>query len=132
MLNNEVFREVLRRKALADRYYENYREYYFKGEYSKASEYLWGVVNSLVFAIGLFYGKRISEHREISEFLKELGSKYQEIRDGYMPIQRLHANFYHDFMKKEMFDDDKLKAEKLVEKLAEILMDKIRTLEYKN
>jgi len=129
MLDNEVFKEVLRRKALADVYYDNYREHYFKGEYSKASEYLWGVVNSIVYALGLFYGKKITEHKEVLNFLRELSSRYQEIREGFISIQRLHANFYHDFMNKEIFDDDRLKAEKLIEKLMEILLKKINNPE---
>ena len=44
-----------------------------------------------------------------------------------MPIQRLHANFLHDFMDEEMFKEDAAKAEGLMEKLVELLDHKVKS-----
>jgi hypothetical protein len=49
--------EVMRRRRLADYYYDNYRKYYLRRKYSKASEFIWGTVNALSYGLGLFYGK---------------------------------------------------------------------------
>ncbi|RLE49299.1 MAG: hypothetical protein DRJ31_05485 [Candidatus Methanomethylicota archaeon] len=120
--------EVLRRKSLADKYYENYLEHYHRGEYSKASEYLWGVVNALTYALGLFYGKTLGDHSKVVEFLNMLASEHKDIAEGLKPAQRVHANFYHDFMDKDLFDDDRLKVEKMINKLATLLTQKLEEI----
>lgn len=114
--------EVKKRKSLADYYYDNYRECYLKGELSKASEYIWGVLNELVYALGLLYGEKLSTHGKIVKFLEGLTSIYKEVKaEGIIAIQHMHANFHHDFMDKDMFEMDRQESEKLLNTLAEIL-----------
>jgi len=43
-------------------------------------------------------------------------------------VQRLHANYYHDFMNEELFEEDRVKAEKLINKLAELIYHHIETI----
>jgi len=115
------FEEVIKKRKLADYYYDNYRKYYLMKEYSKASEFIWGVVNALSYGLGLFYGKKLTKHDEVIKFLKLLADQHEEIREGILAVQRLHANYFHNFMDEDLFEEDRLKAEKLLNKLAELL-----------
>jgi hypothetical protein len=128
MISEDELQEVFRRKKLADLYYDNYRYYYSRKELAKASEFIWGAVNALAYALGLFYGLKLSDHKKVVEFLKMLATQYEEIREGITAVQRLHANYYHDFMDEELFEEDRVKAEKLISKLAELLYRHIEIL----
>jgi hypothetical protein len=128
MISEEALQEVLRRKKLADLYYDNYRYYYSRKEFAKASEFIWGTVNALAYALGLLHGLKLSDHKKIMEFLKILATQYEEIREGVTAVQRLHANYYHDFMNEELFEEDRVKAEKLINKLAELIYHHIETI----
>jgi hypothetical protein len=128
MISEEALQEVLRRKKLADLYYDNYRYYYSRKEFAKASEFIWGTVNALAYALGLLHGLKLSDHKKIIEFLKILATQYEEIREGVTAVQRLHANYYHDFMNEELFEEDRVKAEKLINKLAELIYHHIETI----
>jgi|LJSS01.1.fsa_nt_gb hypothetical protein len=128
MISERELQELHRRKRLADYYYDNYRYYYSKKEYSKASELIWGVVNELSYILALFYGLKLSDHKKTIDFLKRLGEQYKDIREGITAIQRLHANYYHDFMDEELFEEDRIKAERLINKLAELYDQMIRSI----
>lgn len=45
----------------------------------------------------------------------------EEIGEGLASAQRIHANFFHDFMNESMFEDDRKRTENLLEKLVKIL-----------
>jgi len=128
MISEEALQEVLRRKKLADLYYDNYRYYYSRKEFAKASEFIWGTVNALAYALGLLHGLKLSDHKKIMELLKILAIQYEEIREGVTAVQRLHVNYYHDFMNEELFEEDRVKAEKLINKLAELIYHHIETI----
>ena len=128
MISEDELQEVFRRKRLADLYYDNYRYYYSRKELAKASEFVWSAVNALAYALGLFYGLKLSDHKKVVEFLKMLATQYEEIREGITAVQRLHANYYHDFMDEELFEEDRVKAERLISKLAELLYRHIEIL----
>jgi hypothetical protein len=119
--------EVMKRRKLADYYYDNYRKFCLTKEYSKASEFIWGVVNALSYSLGLFYGKKLARHDEVIGFLKILANEHEEIREGISAVQRLHANYFHNFMDENLFEEDRSKAERLLNKLAELLDLKIKT-----
>jgi len=122
-IDEEVILEIEKRKKLADHYYDNFRKYYENKKYSKASEFLWGSLNALVYAIGLLHGVKVSDHGKVIDFIRELASVYtdEEIGEGLVSAQRIHANFFHDFMDESMFEDDRKKTEKLLENLVKIL-----------
>jgi hypothetical protein len=130
MNNCNVLSEIKRRKDLADYYYDNYQKHYRQKSLSKASEFLWGSINALVYAIGLFYNKKLSKHTEIRDFIKDLANAYddKDLAQGLLAAERIHANFFHDFMDEMMFEEDKQKIEKLLNRLAKILDEKIKTL----
>jgi len=120
--------EIEKRKKLADHYYDNFRKYYKDKNCSKASEFLWGSFNALGYAVGLIYGKKLSDHGKLVNFIKEVAEAYndEEISTGLAAAQRIHANFFHDFMNEFTFEDDRKRTEKMLEKLANILEAKIK------
>jgi len=129
LIDNNL-QEILRRKKLIDYYYDNYLKYCEAKKYSKASEFLWGTINNLTYAIGLFYGRKIGKHNELVSFIKGLAitERNEEIMEQLASAERIHANFFHDFMNELTFEDDKNKTERLIETLSGILNAKIQEL----
>ncbi len=121
--------EIERRKDLADYYYDNFRKHYRTKNFSKASEFLWGTLNSLVYAIGLFYGRKLTAHKAVVDFVKELASAYKDEEMGELmtDAETIHANFFHDFMSEPMFETHRQKTEKLLRKLVNILDHEMQT-----
>ncbi|MCK4398612.1 MAG: hypothetical protein KAV25_06435 [Methanophagales archaeon] len=122
-VDEEVISEIEKRRKLADHYYDNFRKYYENKNYSKASEFLWGSLNALAYAIGLLYGEKVSDHGKVVNFINELANVYkdEEIEGCLASAQTIHANFFHNFMNDSMFEDNRKRTEKLLEKLVKIL-----------
>ena len=116
-------------RRLADYYYDNYHEFYVAKEYSKASEFIWGAVNALSNGLSLLLrGEVLGSHAEVVEFLKILANDYyksEEVGEEVLAVQRLHANYFHDFMNEDLFEEDRSKAERLLNRLAELFDLKI-------
>ena len=121
--------EIKRRRELANYYYDNFRKHYETKKFSKASEFLWGTLNALVYAIGLFYGRKLTTHRSVVDFVKELASAYKDKEMGELvnDAETIHANFFHDFMDEYNFENYRRKTEKLLKRLVEILDHEIQT-----
>jgi len=120
-------------RKLADYYYDNYHKFYVAKEYSKASEFIWGTVNALSNGLSLLLqGEVLKSHAEVVEFLKKLANTYdkpEEVGEEVLAVQRLHANYFHNFMDGDLFEEDRSKAEKLLNRLAELFDLKIREVE---
>ena len=93
-------RTIESKRELANLYFDNYREYYEADNYSKASEFLWGALNNIVYAIGLFYGKKIGKHNEVINFIYLLATEQQNDKmiEQLHAAEHIHANFFHNFM----------------------------------
>lgn len=138
MRERELLEEVKRRRALADYYYDNFQRHYAKKELSKASAreagrqstFLWGTLTAITYAVGLLHNKKLGRHKEIVSFLQELAKKQKdkEMAEGVTAAERIHANFYNDFMDDIMFEEDRQKTERLLKKLAEKLDSEVAKL----
>lgn len=131
MITNNIPIEVLnKKKKLSEYYYDNFKKFYEKKAFSKASEYLWGVLNNLVTAIALFYGYENLNHAEIISFVKKLSDQKNksEMRDQLSAANTIHANFFHDFMNEDDFEINKNKVVDLLESLNQILNELELTL----
>jgi len=126
-MNNSanLLSEISRRKKLADLYFDNYRKYSREKKYQKASEFLWGALNTIVYTLGLLiYGKKVRRHSEVKEIINRLASDFSdpEIAELFsLSAETLHANFYHDFLDEDSFKSHAKNMERLLEKLASIL-----------
>jgi len=123
----EILEEIKKRKDRANYYYNNAGKFYEAKNLSKASEFLWGALNQLAYAIGLLHDKKLSEHGKVVRFIEELANTSdskevaEQMADGLASAQSIHANFYHDFMDEVQFTHHKDKVDKLLTKLAEML-----------
>jgi hypothetical protein len=128
MMDSDI-EDIKNKRSLADYYYDNFNKYYRTNNLSKASEFLWGTINALAYALGLFEGKKLSTHNKVRDFLIELANSYndKEIAEGIVSAESLHANFFHDFMDDLVFEKNRSDAEKLIKKLVENLDHKIKS-----
>ncbi|MCK4475287.1 MAG: hypothetical protein KAU16_01000, partial [Methanophagales archaeon] len=55
--------------------------------------------------------------------------KDEEIGECLASAQTIHANFFHDFMDDLMFEDNRKRTEKLLEKLVKILDSELKRSE---
>jgi len=123
MIDEEVLEEIRRRRVEESRLYENYIKYYERRDLVKASEFLWGSINNLAYALGLIYGRRLTGHRMVIQFMRELAEKSgrEEYRRYISSAEALHANFYHGWMSEEVFEESVREAEELRRWLIELL-----------
>ena len=125
LLSNELIQDkVDNAKRIANEHYQNYQFFYSRINLPKASEFLWGVINQLFYAIGLYHDKKLSTHPKIRKFIPLLIHFYDDaeiVEEGFESAFVLHSNFYHDHLEKDSFDFHKDKADKLIQKLLEIL-----------
>lgn len=125
---SEMAAEIQRRKQQADYYYDNFVKHHRLGDLGKASEFLWGVVNNLTYSLGLLDGQRLGEHKKVVDYLNLLAGARQdrEMAEAIIAAERLHANFFHAFMSRDMFDVDREKVEALVSKLAALVAERLK------
>jgi hypothetical protein len=127
-LISESDEEIYTKKELAIKHFNNYLSFYKEKNYVKSSEFLWGTINDYFYAIGLTYNKKLSTYGKIEKFLSILiyDYHYDDIIDQYKSALLLHSNFYQNFLEEEQFDYYQNKVLKLIDKLSEILDDRLK------
>lgn len=123
--------EVRRRISIIETYYRNYVEHLSRKEYAKASEALWGILNNLASILSMLYGgKPISKHDELRKFINHLASmlRSEDIVRWCRSCEVLHANYFHNFMDEDMFEHYRADAEKLINTLQRLVVEKLREL----
>jgi len=127
----ELAGEIKRRMGIIESYSRNYAEYLRRGDYAKASEMLWEIVNNLASILSILYGgKPISKHDELRSFVNSLAAalKREDIVRWFRACERLHSNFFHNFMDEETFGEYRAEAEKLIDALQRLVAEKLREL----
>jgi hypothetical protein len=128
MASKDLLELVKKRQNLFIHYYNNFEKHLKLGNLPKSSEFVWGALHSLLYAIALFYDKKLSTHKQIIEFAKEL-SDIENDKEIYLGIkigEELHANFYHDFLDKEGIEIKRELIDRVINKLNHILEIKIK------
>src|SRR5437867_10203516 len=107
--------EVSRRREIADTYYSNYARFLKEGDLGKASEFLWGAVSNFAYALALLDNKKLDDHAKTRAYLNELATsrKDPDLAGGITAAERMHANFYHNFMSNEAFEEDNTTLQQL-------------------
>lgn len=127
IIDEKTFKEIKRRRIEEGRLYSNYIKYYRKGDMIKASEFLWGSINNIVYSIGLLYGKKLGKHSLIIQTIRELATKWGKEYEKYVSsAEAIHSNFYHAWMSEEVFKEKVKEVEELRKWLIEILESEIR------
>lgn len=109
---------------LHEDYLRSAEELYSKGNLTQAGEKYWGAVTALLNAIAELRGGW--EHYSHRDYDVIVGRLYKEINDKSILIdfsmaERLHANFYHNFMGKEEFEVHRQAALELIERLRAVI-----------
>jgi len=117
-----ILAKVYKRRLEERHLFDNFEKYYKERELVKASEFLWGSISKIAYAIGLLYGKKLGKHGEIVSLIKDLSKGEQKIIDWSNAAESLHSNFYHDWMEEETFEN-------YVRKVIELRIWLIRILE---
>jgi hypothetical protein len=97
--------EIEKRRLEERHLYENFEKYYQKRDFAKASEFLWGSVTKVAYAIGLLFGIKPGKHKEVIALMKELAKGDRAIIDRINSAEALHSNFYHNWMEEGIFED---------------------------
>ena len=128
----DLHKEIKRRISINEIYDRDYREHLKKKEYVKVSEDLWGMVNNLASILSLLLrGKPISDHNDMRKFIDSISSLKSEpkLKELLLSCERLHANFYHNFMDEIQLKEHIMKAEELIQLLKTYIWEKLQELQ---
>lgn len=103
---------------LHEKYLKDAEELYAKGDLAQAGEKYWGAVTALLNAIGEKRGWSHYTHRDYAEIVERLSEELKEpLGRLFAGVERLHANYYHNFLTKVNFEAHREDALKLVRRL---------------
>ena len=107
---------------LFEKYLSDAEELYKRGDLVQAGEKYWGAVAALLSAVAERRGQPHYTHRDFWEVVETLveETKNPEYSTLFSLAEKLHANFYHGFLRKESFDKHREGVLKLVEMLKEL------------
>lgn len=103
---------------LHEKYLKEAEELYSKGDLAQAGEKYWGAVTALLNAVGEERGWGHYTHRDYAEIVERLSEELKEpLGRFFASVERLHVNYYHNFLTKVNFEAHKEDALKLIERL---------------
>ena len=103
---------------LHEKYLRRAEELYARGDLAQAGEKYWGAVTALLNAIGEKRGWSHYTHRDYAEIVERLSEELGEpLGRLFASVERLHANYYHNFLTKVNFEAHSEDALKRVRRL---------------
>jgi len=119
MISEDIYLQVIDIIKKSSQKYTNFKILYEKGEITKAGEVLWGAIQNLIFAIGLIYGKKLGSHKKLKLFWKNycIEKNMYEHFKNFEDVEKLHTNFYYEFLDIEELNELIRKAEEFYEYL---------------
>jgi hypothetical protein len=137
-------RESARRNAASEesrtappptKYLELFRKYlaeaeelYEKGDLPQSGEKYWGAAAALLNAIAEERGWPHYSHRDYAEIVEKLSEQLKEpLGPLFANAERLHANYYHNFLSPLNFEAHREQTLKLIEKLKTLLTQEQET-----
>ena len=123
--SQKILETIAGYKEISRKYHENAIRFVKEKEYSKAGESLWGAVIEYLKTIALLlppHKPLSSKHREIRIFVRQLSEslKDRELFELFRKAEKLHANFYENFLDEEEFGERFNDTEVLLRKLFEL------------
>ena len=107
---------------LHEKYLRDAEELYARGDLAQAGEKYWGAVTALLNVIGERRGWSHYTHRDYAEIVERLSNELKEpLGRLFAGVERLHANYYHNFLTKVNFEAHREDALKLVQKLRSLI-----------
>ncbi|ABL87280.1 PaREP1/PaREP8 domain containing family protein [Pyrobaculum islandicum DSM 4184] len=107
---------------LHEKYLREAEELYRGGDLVQAGERYWGAVTALLNALAKKRGEPHYSHRDYAVLIDRLyrETKDRELVTAFAMAERLHANFYRNFLSPEGFEVHRESALRLVEKLKKL------------
>jgi hypothetical protein len=103
---------------LHEKYLRESEELYAKGDLAQAGEKYWGAITALINAIAERRGWSHYTHRDYAEIIERLSEELKEpLGRLFASVERLHANYYHNFLTKVNFEAHREDTLKLIQKL---------------
>lgn len=92
---------------LSEKYLVEAENFLVKGDYTQASEKLWGSAALMVKAVAAVRGISILSHGELFSFVRKLGEEQNEseFRRLFSVANTLHQNFYEDWLHKDVIKE---------------------------
>ncbi|MHA1595420.1 MAG: PaREP1 family protein [Candidatus Baldrarchaeia archaeon] len=107
---------------LHEKFLREAEDFYAKGDLVQAGEKYWGAATALINAIGEKRGWKHYSHRDYAEIIERLSEELKEpLGRLFASVERLHANYYHNFLTKTNFEAHREDALKLITKLKELV-----------
>ncbi len=108
---------------LFEKYLADAEELYRKGDLAQAGEKYWGAVTALLSAIAEKRGLPHYTHRDFWEVIEVIveETRNPDYSTLFSLAEKLHANFYHSFLRKESFDKHREGVLKLVDMLRKLV-----------
>lgn len=108
---------------LFEKYLADAEELYRKGDLAQAGEKYWGAVTALLSAIAEKRGLPHYTHRDFWEVVEVIveETRNPDYSTLFSLAEKLHANFYHSFLRKESFDKHREGVLKLVDMLRKLV-----------
>lgn len=108
---------------LFEKYLADAEELYRKGDLAQAGEKYWGAVTALLSAIAERRGLQHYTHRDFWEIAEVLAEETgdPEYSTLLSLAERLHANFYHGFLRRESFERHRQGVLRLIDMLKKLL-----------
>jgi len=109
-----------------ERLLKEVEEYERKGDLIQASEKYWEAICALLNIIGEIKGMPHYRHSDYWEIIEEIISETRDrdIARFFSVAERLHANFYHNFIRKENFHIYSSDVKALIKKLKNYIKSK--------
>jgi len=107
---------------LHEKYLKEAEELYKRGDLAQAGEKYWGAVTALLNAIAEKRGWKHYSHRDYAEIVERLSEEVGEpLGRLFASCERLHSDFYHNFLTRLNFDAHGEDSLRLVEILRGLL-----------
>ena len=94
-----------------------------KGDIVQAGEKYWGAITALLNIVGELKNVSHYSHSDYWDIMEMIIAETQddEIRRLFATAEKMHANYYHGFIRKENFPSYTKDAEKLIQKIIEYI-----------
>ena len=92
---------------------------FMAGDNLQACEKLWGAASHAMMAVAQQRGWRYNRHRDLAKGSEMLAEEMGDasIADRFAIAEKLHANFYHDFMEDHEFDYARERVRAFIERV---------------
>jgi len=113
---------------LHEKYLEEANSFAKKGDLVQACEKYWEAVTALLNAIGEIKKLPHYSRRDYSEIIERIAEEVNDpsLSSLFASAERIHANFYHNFLKKATFEELRRNVLELVKKLKNYVSSLIR------